>query len=300
MTQIDRGNVRVELRDVYSKLINDRVEIAFTPIGSQSLRQTFTHETDGSVMVLEGIPAGAWGINRVLIEPQKYRRKEIPGFRVIKGNDNLLEATFLLHAKSAEARGIDFADIASKSYGNRLLRILDASEISPAAWDGLEKRVRASVFNISAKMARKTTPDGAPIVDRVNSIERSLLIPEKQERIYARVDPSLLTQLRDSGDFKSVIGQHHKFPVGWNHVSGPNSFKSGEDGGNIQLTFAENSDGNLLADIDLDDSAGVQHVADVLRHTITQKNTDPYDIHQILLYVLDDNGKNVDPEYSLI
>jgi hypothetical protein len=39
-----------------------------------------------------------------------------------------------------------------------------------------------------------------------------------------------------------------------------------------------------MADIDLDDHKGLQHAADVLKHKITGKDTDPYDIHEILVY----------------
>ena len=50
-----------------------------------------------------------------------------------------------------------------------------------------------------------------------------------------------------------------------------------------------------MADIDLDDHKGIQHAADVLKHKITGKDTDPYDIHEILIYF-----QHLDPGYRLL
>jgi len=63
----------------------------------------------------------------------------------------------------------------------------------------------------------------------------------------------------------------------------------------MQLTFATNPAGEYLADIDLDDHSGLQHAADVLKHKITGKNTNPYDIHQVLVYF-----QQIDPGYRLL
>jgi hypothetical protein len=71
--------------------------------------------------------------------------------------------------------------------------------------------------------------------------------------------------------FRSVSGSLHKFFDDWVPVSQQNSFKSRNNAGNIQFTFATNPAGGSLADIDLDDHTGIA-------------NTNPYDLHQILVY----------------
>lgn len=65
--------------------------------------------------------------------------------------------------------------------------------------------------------------------------------------------------------------------------------------GNLQLTFARNVQGDLKADIDIDDHQGTEHAADVLKHKITSKDTHPYDIHEILIYF-----QGLDPGYQLV
>src|SRR5882762_8202519 len=79
-------------------------------------------------------------------------------------------------------------------------------------------------------------------------------------------------------------------------VAESDSFKTLRDSaGNIQLTFAKNAEGALLADIDLDDHKGLAHVADVLKRKFSGKDTDPYDIQQILRFF-----QQLDAEYQLL
>jgi hypothetical protein len=53
-------------------------------------------------------------------------------------------------------------------------------------------------------------------------------------------------------------------PAGWVSVKSPDSLKALRDSaGNIQFILAEKTAQELLADVDLDDHAGLEHVADV-------------------------------------
>jgi len=120
-----------------------------------------------------------------------------------------------------------------------------------------------------------------------------------RERIYALVKPGLLAALRSYPEkYFSVDSSMHKFPSDeWVSVDPPDSLKTLKDAaGNIQLTFAKKveTEGNL-ADIDLDDHKGLQHVGDVLKHKLSGKDTDPYDIHEILWFF-----QQLDAEYRLL
>jgi hypothetical protein len=50
-----------------------------------------------------------------------------------------------------------------------------------------------------------------------------------------------------------------------------------------------------MADIDIDDAAGVEHVFQVVRNSITGKPTHPYYIHDILL-----RHQEIDPGYKFL
>jgi hypothetical protein len=61
------------------------------------------------------------------------------------------------------------------------------------------------------------------------------------------------------------------------------------------LTFVADGDNNFLADIDIDDHQGIQHAFDVLQHAVSGKDTNPFDIHEILIFF-----QSLDPGYSFV
>lgn len=129
-------------------------------------------------------------------------------------------------------------------------------------------------------------------------IDQTWFNPKHWERIYAGVSRDLLPALRKYPEvyFSVSGGMHHFPPDGWVSVKQPDSFKTLRDSaGNIQFTFAEKVGEAYLADIDLDDHTGLAHVADVLKHKFSGKDTDPYDIQQILWF-----SQQLDAEYRLL
>jgi hypothetical protein len=50
-----------------------------------------------------------------------------------------------------------------------------------------------------------------------------------------------------------------------------------------------------MIDADIDDAQGIEHVFQVIRPILTGKNTNPYDVHEILL-----GYQKIDPMYRLI
>ncbi|MGH9903026.1 MAG: hypothetical protein ACRD68_14565, partial [Pyrinomonadaceae bacterium] len=172
------------------------------------------------------------------------------------------------------------------------------SNITRKTWDEkFDRRLKATFFNLHAKMRRETIKGGATLVSKVERIATELLKPRSPERLYAVVEAGLPDALaKEPLKFRAVDGSMHKFPEGWERLQKNGSFKTRDRAGNLQLTFARGvGGGELLADIDLDDHSGVEHAADVLRHKITSKNTDPFDIHEILVYF-----QNLDPGYKLV
>jgi hypothetical protein len=294
---VNRANVTVNLRDVKRNTIRDKVQIIFRNQRANSLSQRFDDvDFPGTPVVMPGVPAFPMGLAQVFISPTRYRFKSI-FLNVVGGEQNLIDEDLFVDPDHATPTGLDFSDLAGKSYGARLLEILAASPISEADWNALDKRNRATILNLSAKMVREATKDGQQLIDQVTGILPGLLDDKHRERIYAPVDSGLLTKLLDFPmKFKPVDGGLHHFPEGFFPVSGTNSFKTRDKAGNIQLTFATDAGGtNFLADIDLDDHDGIEHAADVLKHKITSKETDPYDIHEILIFF-----QHLDPEYALL
>jgi hypothetical protein len=292
---INRADVTANLKDVYGLIIADHVQLTFYNKNVQSLSLQFDADFNGQPVVLPGVPAFPTGLAEVFIKPTKYRYKSI-FINVVGGEDNSIKEDFFVDPSKATPRLIDYGDIPGKAYGGDLMRILQDSSIDSGRWSALDMRNRATIFNLSAKMQRETTQTTQPLIELVKTIDQTLLDRQHRERIYAMVQESLLQSLLNSPErFEPVPGVLHHFPPGWTPINAPNSFKTRDAAGNIQFTFARNGDGRLLADIDLDDHKGIQHAADVLKHKITGKDTDPYDIHEILLYF-----QHLDPGYPLL
>lgn len=292
---INRADVTVNLKDVHGQTITDEVEITFYNQKVQSLNLRFNVKFKGAPAVLPGVPAFPTGLAEVFIKPKRYRYKSI-FLNVVGGEKNSIHEDLFVDPDKARPTLMDFDDLKSKLYGAELLRILEKSGIKKAKWDALDKRNRATVLNLSAKMFHDKLKNGDPLISNVESIVEKLLDKNHRERIYAITNTNLLGALRKFPEqFKSVSGSLHKFFDDWTAVSQQNSFKSRDNAGNIQFTFATNPAGGSLADIDLDDHTGIKHAADVLKHKITGANTNPYDLHQILIYF-----QGIDPGYRLL
>lgn len=295
MSDVNRADVTVNLKDVYGQGITDEVEITFYNQKVQSLNLRFNVKFKGKPAVLPGVPAFPTGLAEVFIKPKRYRYKSI-FLNVIGGQDNSINEDLFVDPDHARPTLMDFDDLKAKVYGTELLRILEKSGIKKAAWNDLDKRNRATVLNLSAKMFHDKLKNGDSLISNVDTIVQKMLDKNHRERIYAIVNGNLLAALRKFPEqFRSVSGSLHKFFDDWTPVNQQNSFKSRNDTGNIQFTFATNPTGASLADIDLDDHTGIKHAADVLRHKITGANTNPYDLHQILVYF-----QGIDPGYRLL
>ncbi len=294
---LNRSDVVVDFKDIYGKTINDDVEIKIYNTQLMSVKQRFDVKFRGAPQTLKDVPAFPTGHAQMIVTPKKYRFKQ-RFINIQSGETNKITEYFFVEPSKANPHPIEFADLAAKSYGGELLRILKASGIGADAWNKLNKRNRATILNLSAKMSRETVEDGSKLMTFAESIDQTWLDTKHLERIYARVKSELLLELRDFPQvYSSVNGGLHKFPPGgWTSVPAPDSFKTLKDSaGNIQLTFALNLAENFLADIDLDDHKGLAHIADVLKHKFSGKNTDPYDIQQTLWF-----AQQLDTEYRLL
>jgi hypothetical protein len=296
MSDINRANVQVDFKDVFGNIIHDKVQIKVYNTQLQSLKDIYNITFKGKTEILGQVPAFPFGHAQMIISPTKYRFKQ--RLISVQGDENKITEYFFVEPSKANPHPIEFADLAAKSYGADLLRILGASGIDADAWNKLNKRNRATILNLCAKMSKETTKNGTKLITFVDSIDRTLLDKNHLERIYARVKKELLPALRNYAQiYISVNGGLHHFPDGWASVKEPYSFKTLRDSaGNIQFTFADKLDQEgYLADIDLDDHTGLAHVADVLKHKLSSAETDPYDIQQTLWF-----AQQLDTEYRLL
>jgi hypothetical protein len=148
---------------------------------------------------------------------------------------------------------------------------------------------KACLLNLAAKAG-----DDATTGNRLLDIGGLLIC--RQDRFFARVDSGLPEKLRKSPVFKSAPESLHEPLPGFEMAEG--SFKSRDAHANLQVTFMrEIATGGLAADIDIDESSGIQHGLEVIRNATFRKRTNPYLIREFLLSA-DPIERSLDPGYQ--
>jgi transposase InsO family protein len=181
----NRSTVEVDFEDVYHQPIRDDVVIQIYNTQIQSLKQRFEVQFQGKPVLLADVPAAPTGQAKFVITPKTYEFKQF-FYSVQSGRTNSLMQVFFVDPNQAKPRLIDFGDIAGKAYGADLLPILAGSGINQSVWNSLDKRNRATILNLSAKMSKETIADGTRLIKLLNSIDRTWLDKKHRERIFAR------------------------------------------------------------------------------------------------------------------
>jgi hypothetical protein len=298
---MNEADVIVDLFDVYGYRIHDDVVLAFHNTDVTSFSDTYHVQLKGEPGVIRGVPSAPTGHAIVDVKPSKYLQRR---FRVSVVASSLggsqIKGEFFVDPAKANPKLISYADLKNKSYWKELKRLLDDStpKIGAPAWDGLSPLNRATILNLCSKMVRESAGDGKPVIKYVTGIDSIWLNLDHRERIYCPVSADLLTFLRKLPDnFKRADGSTHHYPNDWSGITQkPFSFKTKDEAGNIQFTFAADAQGNNYCDIDLDDHSGVKHAFDYIGHKLFQEETHPYTIHDLLVKY----QKKGDPEYLLL
>jgi hypothetical protein len=140
---------------------------------------------------------------------------------------------------------------------------------------------RAGLLNILAKTGRTLLANGRSVLSYLAE-EGSELLEIRGDRFFAAVPKELREEVKHSvadETFEPAPDTLHTPPKGFSRAG---SFKTRDTYGNLQLTFFARGN-RWVADIDIDDAAGLEHVFQVVRNALTGAPTHPYDIHQILL-----------------
>ena len=148
---------------------------------------------------------------------------------------------------------------------------------------------QACFLNLLAKTAHAaTTGNCLPLIGG--------LLLCRQDRFFAFVDDDLPERLRQSPLFKSAPETLHDPLPGFQMAEG--SFKSRDAHANLQVTFMRQiATDDLAADIDIDESAGLEHGLEVIRNAAFHGRTNPYLIREFLLNT-DPIGRSLDPGYQ--
>jgi hypothetical protein len=305
----DNGKLKLELVDVYGKRLQEGVDISLRHTRrSQSL--FFKNQDASKLISISGLFTSVEGPYQISIDPPSYHH--VTQFLNVK-TSGVTEKQIVFPVDASKVTSVNFPKFAGLSKEMRTV-LTNSSNVfgfehktGAELYDAIEvDNIKlAGLLNIACKTTATVFADGANVL----SLVRELRIV-RGDRFFAFVEMGLREQTLNSlssGLFHKVSGSLHKLPpefesfeptdTGLAPADGSgfkpaDSFKTDDHFGNLQLTFFRKGD-EFVADIDIDDAAGVQHVFQVLRNHFTGEPTHPYNIHEILVA-----HQHLDPRYT--
>ena len=283
------GKLRLDLVDVYGKRLGEKVDI--------DLR----HQTLSEHKVVRGVSAATrivitnlretpQGLYRLEIDPPAYL--PVSQFVNVTANGSVEKITFPIDPKKVVAvnppayADLDFQPLLEAS--DSVLSF--AGKKGEELYTALDAIRKAGMLNIAAKTRATPLSNGKTVLPYIQKLHEL-----RGDRFFASVTKELREETKNSvaeGLFHAADQSLHHPPAGFVGFTSAGSFKTGDRYGNLQLSFFMKGD-ECLADIDIDDAAGLGHVFQVLRNTLMGRPTHPYDIHEILVF-----HQRLDPQYT--
>jgi hypothetical protein len=287
-----KGNLLLEFLDVAGNKLADTVDVLLShTVLSQTVDQRdFSAAKKLRITKLDSTQGGVY---RLRVFPLRHR--PVSRFVTVK-EDETVSLSLALPIRPDRVREVKFPEFAA--LGADLQQVLSASMVEgfgnqqgQALYQALDQFQRAGLLNIYAKMKVTKFADGDDVFSFVTSLTRL-----RGDRFFAKVNSALRDEVKNSQAgqlFHEVSGALHTPPPDFVLVD---SFKTFDPFGNLQLSFF-NKPGTLefSVDADIDDAQGIEHITQVLDHALTGRDTNPFDIHEILL-----KTQHLNPGYDLV
>lgn len=286
-----QGQLRLELVDVYGTRLDQSVDVL---LRHQQLsdRRIVRGIRSTSRILLRDLHGAPQGLYRIEVDPPAYLA--VSQFANVNASGITdLKLTFPVDTRKIER--VEFPLF--QDLPNQVQLLLKRSD-SVLAFEGtsgaslfnaLDEIRKAGLLNIVAKAQSALLANGSTVLSKVKQ-----LLELRGDRFFARVPKELREETKnsvDAGLFRPVDGSLHHPPAGYTLAG---SFKTEDRYGNLQLTFFMN-DNDCVADIDIDDAAGLEHLFQVVRNAVTGRPTHPFSIHEILVF-----HQKIDPGYRFI
>jgi len=282
--------LQLELLNVYGKFLGEKVDVI---LRHQVLNETVKASVNATNKIqITGLRGAPQGLYRIEIDPPSYQY--VSQFVPMKASGiTPLSLTFPIDP--GKVKRVNFPAFASKLVSDDLRTLLENSDKvfsfegkkGKELYDALDDIRRAGMLNIAVKTAATPLTNGRTVlsyIQRLNEI--------RGDRFFCTVPKELREETKNSvveGLFDPADQSQHHPPEGFSHAG---SFKTPDHYGNLQLSFFMKGD-ECVADIDIDDANGLEHVFQVLRNKLSGNPTHPYNIHEILV-----GYQHLDPGYT--
>ncbi len=283
-------SLRIRFRNIYGEAPEDHADVQIFDVRTESLAGRRTNHSMTTAVAFSGVDPGV--AYKVKIYPLKHR----PVSHVVRvdgSGKGSLDAVLAIHPDHVMSATFPDYDNLDQDLKAALERngVEDHGQIGRALYDDLGPLQKAGLLNVWSKMAHTLLAEG---LGASHYVERFYRV--RGDRFFADVTLSfrdLVKTATVAGMFETADGTLHTPPDGFDPAG---SFKSRDDYGNLQLTFFASSSAPLKfkVDADIDDANGIGHVFQVLRNWLTDGETHPYDIHQILVA-----HQGLDPAYQI-
>jgi len=282
--------LRLDLRDVYGEALREKVDIILRhQVLSEVKKASANASTIIEILGLRGTPQGLY---RMDIDPPSYQY--VSQFVNLKAS-GITSANLTFPIDPGKVKSVKFPVFSN--LGADLKRLLENSgrvlsfdgTTGKDLYDGLDDIRRAGLLNIAAKTGATSLTNKRTVLSYFDELKEI-----RGDRFFVRVTQELREETKNSiaeGLFHSANESLHHPPAGFDHAG---SFKTPDHYGNLQLTFFTDGE-NWVADVDIDDAGGVEHVFQVLRNKFSGQPTHPYNIHEILV-----GFQKLDPGYRFV
>ena len=283
------GRLELDFVDVHGARLSDNIAIHLRHSVLSEQRRVDSHEARQTLAIgeLRAEPQGLYSLEVTAHSYWPVRR-----FVTIPSSGRLRQS-ITLPIRPDRARAIFPA---YSSLDDRVRGVLDRSNevrghkdvTGRELYAAMSDEARAGLMNIAKKALAIQFTDGADLLPHITLLEI------RGDRCFVAVPVALKNQMPAfvEGDvFRSVDDVLHEAPDGFARAG---SFKTLDAFGNLQMTFFVRGD-RCVADVDIDDAAGLGHVFQVVRNHVSGSPTHPYNIHQILV-----KHQHLDPGYRLV
>lgn len=283
------GRLELSFIDVTGAPLDDTVDIRLRH-HTLSEKHAVDARPAAQPIAIEGLRTEPQGLYVLEVRGRAYR--PVGRFVTIPASGTLVQRV-VLPIRADRARAVfpsfDLLDERVRGVLERSRSVEGHQGVSGRAlYDVLADEAKAGLLNIAKKSLATPFKNGDGLLQHIT------LLDARGDRCFVEVPIALKDQmpgLVDGELFRPVDGALHDPPPGFVPAG---SFKTFDAFGNLQLTFF--ADGTrCVADVDIDDAAGLLHVFQVLRNRLSRDPTHPYDIHQILVA-----HQHLDPGYQLV
>lgn len=282
--------LRLKVQNVYGKPIAEKIDIMMRHrVLSDFKRKSSSGAKEIDITGLFGDPQGAY---RLDVDAPSYQAVSI--FLNMKSS-GITPMNLTLPIDPLKVKDVKFPAFATlDATAATLLEVSDKvlgfeGKKGKALYDALDIDPirKAGMLNIFAKTRVTGFGSGRNVLSYIQEVTEL-----RGDRFFAVVSKELRSETKNSinkGIFHDADQSlHHPLPG----FSAQGSFKTGDQYGNLQLSFSA-KDHEWRADIDIDDAGGFEHVFQVLRNKLSGKPTHPYNIHEILV-----QSQQLDPGYT--